>query len=204
MLLGQRRYGRGEIVVPPVVEQVGRVEDHPLSGPGELRRLRGMHPVLGGEPGELDVHLLGALQRGAASVLVGRELAAPSLQVCSPGPRSGRRWPGRRWPGRRASRLASRRACLRVSALGWRDFIGLDAPFPARADAAQRLAEVTAALGEHGAHARVVAVHGGEPHRKDRGSLPDRVDDPVVRPGGSLQPGQVLKVAAQGRFAVGV
>jgi hypothetical protein len=72
MLLGQRRHGRGEIVAPPVVQEVGSVEDHPLSGPGELRRLRGMHPVLGGEPGELAVHLLGALHRGAASVLVGR------------------------------------------------------------------------------------------------------------------------------------
>jgi hypothetical protein len=51
MLLGQRRYRRGEIVVPPVVHEVGSVEDHPLSGPGELRRLRGMHPVPGGEPG---------------------------------------------------------------------------------------------------------------------------------------------------------
>jgi hypothetical protein len=160
MPLGQRRYGRGEIVAPLVVQQVGSVEEHRLPDPGELRRLRGMQPAFGSEPGELAVHLLGALQRGLAGVLVGRELAAPSLQVrspCSgsgpcPGPRSGRRRPGR---GARV--------------LGRRDGIGLDAPFPARADAAQRLAELSAALGEHGAHARVIAVHGGEPHRHDRG-----------------------------------
>lgn len=135
------------------------------------------------------VHLLGALQRGAASVLVSRELAASSLQVRSPRP-------VRRWPGRSAS--------PRAAGLGWRDFIGLDAPFAAGADAAQGLAEVSAALGQHRAHACVIAVHGGQPHRHDRGQLPDRVDHPVVRPGGSLQPGQVLEVAAQGRFAADV
>jgi len=109
MLLGQRRDGRGEIVAPPLVQEVGGVEDHRLSGPGELRRLRRMHPVLGGEPGKLAVHLLDALPRGAPGVLVGRELAAPSLQVGGPGPGSGRRWPGSGCPrpGRRASRGAT-------------------------------------------------------------------------------------------------
>ena len=134
------------------------------------------------------MHGLRALQGRPAGVLAGRQLIAASPQVCRPGP-------GRR-PGRPAGSCRTG-----VTGPGWLGGVRLDPPLLARVDAAQRGTEIRTPVGEHADHARVAAVHGGEPGRHDRGLPGDGLDDTVMRPGCLLQPGEILKVAAQGRRA---